>query len=192
MSQIFWKQNSSLDDIARLFRCRTNTYHMIRSDFTKTNKVMAYTVLCCSMVLALCLLFLVEPDILKEEFWKSASVFMLPMAFIMICIGFFPLYKMKKITIKQNHIIFQNYLMPSKINDRHLNEYDYYQIVSEETENGFFESVWLIKDGRVKDRFSSYQYSNYAQLKSGLDLEYKGSLNLSPLKQFRCILGSKI
>jgi len=106
--------------------------------------------------------------------------------------GSFPLFKLKILKIQPQRLVFQNYLFASNVKVVQLKSYDFYKIVYEETENGFSEAVWLIKDEKLVDSFSNYQYTNYKELKSGLNLENKGVLDLSPMRQLRCRFGEKI
>ena len=154
---------------------------------------MVFTVLGLSIVLSLTLLFLTTPNIMEPNFWnETESLLLLLISLSIFAFGCFPLLKMKTIRIEPNRIIFQNYLFGSNIKEVNFKEYDYYKIVHEESENGTFEAVWLIKEEKLADSFSTYQYSNYDALETALPLTYKGELNISPFKQLSCKLGGKI
>ena len=82
--------------------------------------------------------------------------------------------------------------MPKKVRIVNINNYDCYKIVHEETENGVYEAVWLIKDGKIADSFSTYQYSNYNSMVNAISLKYEGKLSRSPIKLLMCKFGRKI
>ena len=154
---------------------------------------MVFTVFGLSIVLSIMLLFLTSPNILEPNFWnESESLIILLISLSLFAFGCLPLLKMKTIRIEPNRIVFQSYLFGSHIKEVNFKEYDYYKIVHEESENGMFEAVWLIKDEKLADSFSTYQYSNYNALETALPLNYKGELDISPIKQLSCKFGAKI
>ena len=154
---------------------------------------MVFTVFGLSIGLGLMLLLLPSPNILEPNFWKeSESLLILLISLSFFAFGCFLLLKMKKIRIEQNRIVFQNYVFGSNIKEVNFKDYDYYKIVHEESENGMFEAVWLIKDEKLADSFSTYEYSNYDALEIALQLDYKGELVMSPFKQLSCKLGAKL
>lgn len=166
---------------------------MITSIFTSKYKVMAFTVFGLSIILFISLIFLVSPTILEPEFWNSMDSMGMLLASISILIfGSLPILKMKIIRIEKHQLVFQKYVFGSNIRMVNLKYYDHYKTVLEETENGLFESVWLIKDGKLEDSFSTYQYVNFTELKSAIVLENKGELDASPMKQLLCRFGSTI
>lgn len=99
---------------------------------------------------------------------------------------------MRTLCIEAERIIFRKHFLASNIKEVYLKNYDYYKIVHEESENGTFEAVWLIKDGKLADSFSTYQYSNYKELKATLNLRCEGLLEISPIKQLLRKLGARI
>ena len=146
-----------------------------------------------SVSLSVILFFLASPDDNKPVPWNEPESLLIFSASLLILIfGAMPLFKMPSIRIDKHHIVFQRYLLSSIIKTVDIKNYDYYKIVQEESENGSFEAVWLIKDKKLVDSFSTYQYSNYGDLKTALDLKNKGHLELSPMKQLWCKLGGKI
>jgi hypothetical protein len=72
------------------------------------------------------------------------------------------------------------------------NSYDYYQTVEENARGGTYEAIWLVKDNYIKDRISSFYYSNYLDLKKDVKTDYKGELAINSLQQLGYLLGLKI
>ena len=166
---------------------------MVTSNFTSKFKLLVFTVLGLSIVLSLTLLFFASPNIIQPKFWNDwQSIFIFIVSIGILCFGCLPLLKMNIIRIETQHIVFQKHLLTSNTREVSLKDYDYYKIVHEESENGIFEAVWLIKDGKLMDSFSTYHYSNYRELEAALNLRYEGLLELSPIKQLLCKFGAPI
>ena len=139
------------------------------------------------------LLLLSSPNIMDESFWnQSESLIIISSTIAILGFGIYMPLKMKRINIGPQRIIFQNYLFGSNVRDINLKEYDYYKIIQEESENGIFEAVWLIKNGRLKDSFSTYQYANYNSMRHKLNIKFDGTLDKSLLKQLSYRWGAKI
>ena len=98
----------------------------------------------------------------------------------------------KYIKVEEDKVIFINPLLPFLRKTRYFSEYDYKQIVEEEARGGPHEALWLIKNGKLKVRISSFYYSNYSELKKSIKIMDKGRLLINPFKQIGCILGMKI
>ncbi|MCK0114790.1 hypothetical protein [Gelidibacter sp. F63206] len=166
---------------------------MVISHFTLKYKVMVYSVFGLSILLSLLLFFLSSPDSIHPELWNDPqSILTSLFAAAILLFGCFPLLKMETIRIESERIIFQKYVFTSNIKEMPFKYYDYYNIIYEESENGEYEAVWLIKNGKLAKSFSSYEYFNFKDLKEALNIENKGPLDLSPIKQLRCKLGAKI
>lgn len=154
---------------------------------------MVYSVLGLSAVLALSIFFFALPNAITLENWhEPQSLLILAVSIIILALGCLPLLKMRKIHITPQRIIFKKQLFSSSIKEVHFKSYDCYKTIYEETENDGYEAVWLIKDKKIADSFSSYQYSNYKKLKAALNLKYEGELDFSPIKQLQCKLGARI
>ena len=82
--------------------------------------------------------------------------------------------------------------MSSRSREVYFSYYDPYKIVHEESENGIFEAVWLIKNHKIVSSFSTYHYVIYKALKAALMIKYKGILDLSSIKQCNCKLSYPI
>ena len=96
------------------------------------------------------------------------------------------------IIISHDRITFINPLLPFIRTTRQWSEYDYYVTVQEDARGGPHEAVWLIRDGRIKNRISSFYYSNYKELEREIGCRFSGPLRLNFLKQFGCLLGMKV
>lgn len=98
----------------------------------------------------------------------------------------------KFIIIEEKGITFVNPLLPFLRFSRPWNSYDYYLTIEEYSRGGTHEAIWLIKNGRVKGRISSFYYSNYNDLKDSLSLRDRGTLNANAFIQLFYLLGMRI
>ncbi len=97
----------------------------------------------------------------------------------------------KFVITDSNGITFINPLLPIFRQKRNWNEFDYFILVEENSRYSTSEAVWLIKDGKVKGRFSSFYYSNYQDLKGQIKTRGKGKKSFSPLGQLFVLMGLK-
>lgn len=88
-------------------------------------------------------------------------------------------------------ITFINPLIPIFRKKRLWTDFDYFILVDEDSRYSTHEAVWLIKDERIKGRFSSFYYSNYQDLKRQIKTNGKGKKNYSPLVQLLALIGLK-
>ncbi|SHK98799.1 hypothetical protein SAMN04488028_1191 [Reichenbachiella agariperforans] len=99
----------------------------------------------------------------------------------------------KFIRISKDHITLYNPLLPLLFRRYNWENFDSYTTVMEHSRGGEHEAIWLIKNDRIKVRFSSFYYSNYQKLKREVPLKRKGKYSASPLRQFGSIVfGLKI
>lgn len=68
----------------------------------------------------------------------------------------------------KNGITFINPLIPFLKKTRLWTDFDYFILVDEASQYDTYEAVWLIKDGKIKGRISSFNYLNYKDLKKQL------------------------
>lgn len=88
-------------------------------------------------------------------------------------------------------ITFINPLIPILRKRRLWSEFDYFILVDEDSRYSTHEAVWLIKNEKVKGRFSSFYYSNYQELKRQIKTNGKGKKNFSPFGQLTALMGLK-
>ena len=93
---------------------------------------------------------------------------------------------------KNDSIIFRNLFVPFFKKERSFSYYDYSKTIAERSQFTKYESLWLIKNGKVEDEVSSFIFSNYAKLKFEIKVKYKGKLKIDTFKQVACSLGKKI
>ena len=98
----------------------------------------------------------------------------------------------KFIIVSDKGITFVNPVLPFLRKTRLWREYDCFQTVIEGTLWARHESVWLIKDNVLKERFSSFYYTNYSEIKHGIKAENRGELKLGQYRQLLCWWGFKI
>lgn len=98
----------------------------------------------------------------------------------------------KFLIIEDKTITFVNPLLPFLRFRKPWDAYDYYLTIEEYSRAGTYEAIWLIKNGRVKSRISSFYYSNYNDLKDSLSLRNRGTLNANTFMQLFYLLGMRI
>lgn len=89
-------------------------------------------------------------------------------------------------------ITFVNPLLPFIRTTKKWADYDYFQIVQESSTWTSYEAVWLIKDDKLKQRISSFYYSNYAEIVESIKAENRGQLEINQYRQLLCWFGQKI
>ena len=70
-------------------------------------------------------------------------------------------------------------------------DFDYYILVDETSSYNTHEAVWLIKDEKIKERFSSFYYRNYTDMKKQIKTKGHGKKHFGQFEQFFAILGVK-
>ncbi len=71
-------------------------------------------------------------------------------------------------------------------------ENDFYITIDEYSRAGTHEAVWIIRNEKVIQRFSSFYYSNYKELKNNLQIEYKGKTDIGAYRQVYYLLGGRL
>ena len=97
----------------------------------------------------------------------------------------------KFIITDSSGITFINPLIPIFRKKCLWTDFDYFILVDEDSRYSTHEAVWLIKDERIKGRFSSFYYSNYQDLKRQIKTNGKGKKNFSPFGQLFALMGLK-
>jgi hypothetical protein len=88
-------------------------------------------------------------------------------------------------------ITFINPLLPVLRSKYRWTDFDYYLTVEESSSYSTHEAVWLIKDKRLKARFSSFYYSNFEDILDQVRTTSKSGRYLNPLDQFLILMGLK-
>ena len=88
-------------------------------------------------------------------------------------------------------ITFINPLIPFLRSAYRWTDFDYYVTVDESSQHSTHEAVWLIKDKRLKARFSSFYYSNYDDLIDQVKTTSKGDKYFNPFDQLFILMGLK-
>lgn len=88
-------------------------------------------------------------------------------------------------------ITFINPIFPFLRTFKQWTDFDYYILVDEDSRYSTHEAVWLIKDEKIKGRFSSFYYSNYSDLKRQIKIKGYGKKQYSPFGQLFALLGLK-
>lgn len=95
----------------------------------------------------------------------------------------------KLIKVDINGITLINPLFHNLRNTKQWTDFDYFILVEEATENDTYEAIWLVKDGKIKVRISSFYYSNYIDLKKQIKLKSLGIQHIGKLSQLLHVLG---
>jgi hypothetical protein len=88
-----------------------------------------------------------------------------------------------------NGITFINPLIPILRNTKQWTDFDYFILVDETSRYDTHEAVWLIKDEKIKGRFSSYYYTNYKDLKKQIKTKGLGKKHYGPFEQLFALIG---
>lgn len=88
-------------------------------------------------------------------------------------------------------VTFVNPLIPFLRSTYRWTDFDYYITVDESSQHSTHEAVWLIKDKRLKARFSSFYYSNYDDLIDQVRTTSKGDKYFNPFDQLFILMGLK-
>ena len=129
--------------------------------------------------------------IFDVEFWNNGKLILLLIMFLEV-FALSLLFKFKGITIEKDKVIFKNLLFPFIKKERHFTYYDFSKFVDEQSKTGYYESLWLFKNGKLEDQISSFNYSNYTKLKFELKVQNKGKLKINTFKQIYLKLGGKL
>lgn len=105
---------------------------------------------------------------------------------------FFLMKECRYIKIDEEKIRYINPLLPFIRKTRYFHQYDDKYLVREYSRDGYYEVVWLVKNGKLKDRISSFYYANYDALKNNIMVEHRGMLNINEFKQVACLFGRKV
>lgn len=88
-------------------------------------------------------------------------------------------------------ITFINPIIPFLRKSNQWTDFDYYILVDEDSRYETHEAVWLIKDKKIKGRFSSFYYTNYQDLKKQIKTKGHGKRHYGPFEQLFALLGLK-
>lgn len=88
-------------------------------------------------------------------------------------------------------ITFINPLLPFLKKKRAWDDFDYFITVDEKSRKSTYEAVWLIKEEKIKERFSSYYYSNYEEIKKQIKPNWKGKTSFGSFEVLFAMLGLK-
>jgi len=88
-------------------------------------------------------------------------------------------------------IVLVNPLIPFLRKTYEWADFDYYVTVDEYSQYSTHEAVWLVKNGRLKVRFSSFYYSNYEDLLNQVGTTSISGKYFGPFDQLFILLGLK-
>lgn len=97
-----------------------------------------------------------------------------------------------RVLINDKDIKFQNPVLPFLRKSYDWFDFDFYYTVEEQSRGATYEAIWLVRNGKLKRRISSFYYSNYELIKENIALPYHGRLRINPFKQLYCLLGGSL
>ncbi|MEJ1238433.1 hypothetical protein WBG78_09900 [Chryseolinea sp. T2] len=95
------------------------------------------------------------------------------------------------IIASREEIVFINPLIPFLRKKYKWTDFDYYVTVDESSRHASHEAVWLIKNGKLEARFSSFYYSNYDDLLGQISTRNEGGKDFSVFDQLLILLRLK-
>jgi len=128
------------------------------------------------------------------ENWQDKPT-RISMLFVLGLQGVFLLLLMtqcKYLIVYTDKLRFINPLLPFIRKTRDWSDYDYFQTVQEYSRGGYHEAIWLIKNNKLKDRISSFYYTNFTELKAEIKTKNLGELEINQFKQLLCLFGLSI
>jgi hypothetical protein len=135
-----------------------------------------------------------ETDFMDRETWMDSSLL-----FLLFLIGGLQLILMillmtqcSYIIVTESMIRFINPLLPFISKTFYWSDFDYYHSIEEYSKYQSYKAIWIIKDGKIKKRISSFYYTNFATIFGTIKTPYKGKLKMNIIKQAYCLLGGHI
>ena len=133
-------------------------------------------------------------NFLDKETWGSPSllILLLIVGGLQMLLLQLLMTQCQYIVITQETIQFSNLFLPFISRTYSWNDFDFFKSVKEHSEYNTHKAIWLIKDGKIKKRVSSFYYTNYGAIISHIKTPYKGELRMNPLRQAYCLFGGRI
>ncbi len=136
----------------------------------------------------------IDKFLLTEPINQKGLIFSITL-FVIFAIFFYGLLKdTKKIRIERNTISFINWLTRN-VESYNFHELEGYVEQYQPSSGGSYATIFLVKDGKLIGKTSSFYYSNYGKLKSALErsnLKNRGKKPFGLLTNFRILLGMKV
>lgn len=130
---------------------------------------------------------------LTKEFWNGESSKIAGITILLIeTVALYLLLQVKQIIVEKDKIIFKSLIFPFIKKEKLFSYYDYSKIVQQQTNNGRYEALWLIRNEKLEDEISSFHYSNYTKIKSEIKVKHTGKLEINDFKQLFCKMGMRI
>jgi hypothetical protein len=121
---------------------------------------------------------------------KTQTVYAVVLGLQLLFLTFFSTQN-RFIVADRDGITFINPLIPLLRSTYKWTDFDYYVTVEESSQHATHEAVWLIKNKRLKARFSSFYYSNYDDLIDQVRTTSKGDRHFNPFDQLFILMGLK-
>ncbi|MCD8261218.1 MAG: hypothetical protein LUD15_06820, partial [Bacteroides sp.] len=111
----------------------------------------------------------------------SVCVFILELLYIWLFMT-----ECKRIEASEKEITFINPVFPFIRKTVSWSTFDYYIIITDSNGYGIYDTIWLIKDKRLKSRISGYSVKNLPEIIAAIRLPYKGHPKIKDSKNFSC------
>lgn len=136
----------------------------------------------------------IDKFLLTEPINQNGLIFS-GVLFVIFSTLFYGLLKdTKKIRNKRNTISYVNWLT-QHVESYNIDELEGYVEQYQPSSVGSYATIFLVKDGRLFGKTSSFYYSNYSKLKSALErsnLKYLGNKPFGPITNFKILFGMKV
>lgn len=127
-------------------------------------------------------------DIINDSVARNAYIVIFGFQILMLLLF---ITQSQFIISDKNGITFINPLFPILRKTRNWTDFDYFITVDENSKYSTHEAVWLIKDDKIKGRFSSFYYTNYDEIKNQIKVTGKGKRYFNPFGQLFALLRVK-
>lgn len=125
-------------------------------------------------------------DLLHDQ--KALIAYSIIAGIFLLCMTLFAT-QCRYIIADNDGVLFVNPIIPIFRTHKLWTDFDFYIVVDESSRGGSHEAVWLIKNKKVRCRFSSFYYTNYDELKGQIRTEGKGKKYYGPFGQLFGLLG---
>ncbi|WP_035117161.1 hypothetical protein, partial [Flavobacterium cauense] len=168
-------------------------YTKMRSKFKSSSILLIIIINFLFGILFWAVFFKAGHNPLTEKFWANESARIAGITILTLeTLAIFLILKLRVVVVEKDKIIIKNLLIPFLKKERLFTYYDYSKTIDQYSKVGTYEVLWLIKNDKLEDQISSFNYSNYNKIKFEIKVKHKGKLKINSFKQLFCEMGMKI